>query len=263
MNLREKMKKGPVFGVTCYTGAPCVVEAIGNWGYDFVYLDLEHCPLEGDSDIEKLILSARNAHVSPLVRTSCIDEIQIRKCLEMGAEGVVVPHCRAKADIDKIIKNAKFPPIGRRGGESNVRSGNFGGPEFSWSDYTQKSNEDTLIIPMDEDYEFTENIQEILDTPCIDAVNFGPIDYALSVGAQVGYKITDSRVKDAYATLAKEAAMRDIGIMAPVVPSSKSDIEAAVKRGITMLILGNDMLYVQNALRSMHDDVEMVRKQFC
>ncbi len=40
MTLRERMKKGPVFGITCFTGAACAVETIGNYGYDFVYLDL-------------------------------------------------------------------------------------------------------------------------------------------------------------------------------------------------------------------------------
>ena len=40
MSLKEKIKKGPVYGITCYTGVASAVEAIGNWGYDFVYLDL-------------------------------------------------------------------------------------------------------------------------------------------------------------------------------------------------------------------------------
>ena len=41
MNLRQKMKRGPVFGFAIFTGASSVIESVGNWGYDFVYLDVE------------------------------------------------------------------------------------------------------------------------------------------------------------------------------------------------------------------------------
>ena len=51
MTLRERMKKGPVFGITCFTASACVVETIGNYGYDFVYLDLEHCTLDGPNNM--------------------------------------------------------------------------------------------------------------------------------------------------------------------------------------------------------------------
>lgn len=259
MNLREKMKNGPVYGVVCYTGAVAAVEAIGNHGLDFVYLDLEHCPLDGILNMEKLILAAKHSGVSPLVRVSGINEVEIRKVLEMGAEGVIVPHCRNKEDINRILEGAKFPPIGRRGGESCVRSANYGGSGFSWKKYTQKANEETLVIPMDEDFEFTENIEEILNTPGIDAINFGPLDYSLSIGAEVGYNSDDNRINEAYARLQEETAKRGIGILAPVVPSSPSDIKAAIKRGVNMLILGNDMMYFQQSLETLQSNIKKVR----
>ena len=258
MTLKEKMKKGPVYGITCYTGVACAVEAIGNWGYDFVYLDLEHSSIDGLCNIERLILSALHSNVSPLVRVSGLHDSEIRQVLEMGAEGVVVPHCREKSDIDVIVKNAKFPPMGRRGGESNVRSALYGSNDFSWANYIKKANEDTMIIPMDEDFEFTNNIEEILDVPGIDAVNFGPVDYALSVGAKVGYAIKDERVDFAYKKLREETQKRGIGIMAPVVPSTTSDLKAAIDRGINMLILGNDMYHFQQALKNMRTQIDKI-----
>lgn len=259
MTLKEKLKKGPVFGITCYTGMASVVECIGRWGYDFVYLDLEHSTIDGLCNIERLILAAKHAGVSPLVRVSGIHDSEIRQVLEMGAEGVVVPHCRTKEDVEKIIFNAKFPPMGRRGGESNVRAAGFGVNGFSWSEYTAKSNEDTLIIPMDEDFEFTENIADILSVEGIDAVNFGPVDYALSVGAEVGYKITDERVDYGYRRLREETGKRGIGIMAPVVPSKAEDLKAAIDRGINMLILGNDMYHLNQGLGAVAQEVKKVK----
>lgn len=259
MTLKEKLKKGPVFGITCYTGMASVVECIGGWGYDFVYLDLEHSTIDGLCNIERLILAAMHAGVSPLVRVSGIHDSEIRQVLEMGAEGVVVPHCRTRKDVEEIIKNAKFPPMGRRGGESNVRAAGFGINGFSWASYTKKSNDETMIIPMDEDFEFTDNIEEILSVEGIDAVNFGPVDYALSVGAEVGYKITDDRVEIGYRRLREEAEKRGIGIMAPVVPSKEADLKAAIARGINMLILGNDMYHLNQGLKSIAEEVHKVK----
>ena len=164
-----------------------------------------------------------------------------------------------KEDVEKIIFNAKFPPMGRRGGESNVRAAGFGVNGFSWSEYTKKSNEDTMIIPMDEDFEFTENIEEILSVDGIDAVNFGPVDYALSVGAEVGYKITDERVDYGYNKLRAVTKEKGIGIMAPVVPSTESDLRAAIDRGINMLILGNDMYHLNQGLGKIAKEVEKVK----
>ncbi|MDD7255724.1 aldolase/citrate lyase family protein, partial [Bullifex porci] len=164
-----------------------------------------------------------------------------------------------KEDVEKIIFNAKFPPMGRRGGESNVRAAGFGVNGFSWSEYTKKSNEDTMIIPMDEDFEFTENIEEILSVDGIDAVNFGPVDYALSVGAEVGYKITDERVDYGYSRLRAVTKEKGIGIMAPVVPSTESDLRAAIDRGINMLILGNDMYHLNQGLGRIAKEVEKVK----
>lgn len=249
MNLREKMARGPVFGIAVFTGAVCTVEALGNWGFDFAYLDLEHCPLDGPANMERLIMAARLAGISPLVRMMDTDEVAIRKVLEMGAEGVVVPHIRTKADAEEIVRGAKFPPMGRRGAEANVRAAGFGGPGFSWPEYIGRSNRDSLVIPMDEDFEFTDNLDEILDVPGIDAVNFGPLDYALSIGAKVGYATEDPRVAEAYRLLAEGSRKRGIGVMCPVVPATRENVDAAIARGINMLIMGNDMYHLQQSFK--------------
>ena len=199
MKLKEKMKHGPVFGVAIFTSAACAVEAVGNWGYDFVFLDLEHTPLDAEIGMEKLIMAALLTGVSPLVRTANEDEVVLRKLVEMGAEGVIVPHTRTIQDVEKIVQAVKFPPLGRRGSDSNVRAAGFGGPGFSYENYIKNQNSDTMIIPMDEDYEFTDNIDAILSNPSVDAINFGPLDYALSMEGSLKLKEISYIHSEAYA----------------------------------------------------------------
>lgn len=180
MTLKEKMKKGPVFGMACFTGTTCVIENIAMSGLDFIYLDLEHTNYMLDEAFEKQIMAAKLHDISVLVRMADDNEVAIRKVLEWGADGVVIPHCKTAEMARRSVEGAKFAPLGRRGGETNVRAAGFGYHNFDWNAYIEQQNRDTLVIPMDEDFEFTDNIDEILDVPGIDAVNFGPIDYAVS-----------------------------------------------------------------------------------
>lgn len=261
MTLKERMKKGPVFGFAVFTGALCVIEAIGNWGYDFVYLDVEHTSLGVGPEIERQIMSAKLAGIPAVIRLTGTNEVDIRKVLEMGAEGVVIPHVRTKDDIAQVVKAAKFPPLGRRGAESNVRAAGFGGPGFNWPEYIRKSNEASLIIPMAEDFEFADNLDDILAVEGIDAINFGPIDYSLSANLPIGYKIDHPSLYKDYQKIESKARAKGIGIMCPVVPATLENARDMIAKGVNMLILGNDMHHFQNACKAiMAECVEPIRK---
>ena len=262
MTLKEKMKAGPVYGVAVFTGAACAVEAVGNHGYDFVFLDLEHTPLDAEVGMEKLIMAALRTGVSPLVRTADQDEVTLRKLVEMGAEGVIVPHTRTASDVEEIVRAVKFPPLGRRGSDSNVRAASFGGPGFSWEAYLADQNDRTMVIPMDEDYEFTDNIEAILASPCVDAVNFGPLDYALSSGVPIRYKMDDPQVAAAFKRLVELARPAGIGVMAPCVPPTPEYARELIAAGANMLIMGNDMWHFQTSIgKAMKETVSALRSE--
>ena len=124
-HLKEVMAKRPVFGMTIYSGCPQFVELLGYAGFDFAFIDAEHCPWETTA-LRDAVLAARSTGVSPLVRVTKPDMIEIRKALEMGAEGVIVPHVRTIEEMEICVKGAKFPPLGRRGFDVNVRAAQYG-----------------------------------------------------------------------------------------------------------------------------------------
>lgn len=250
MNLKETMKKRPVFGMACFTGATCVIESIALSGLDFIYLDLEHTNYMLGEAFEKQIMAAKLHDIAVLVRMADDDEVSIRKVLEWGADGVVIPHCKTAEMTRQCVEAAKFSPMGRRGGESNVRAAGFGYKGFDWNEYIERQNRDTLVIPMDEDYEFTDNLDEILAVPGVDAVNFGPIDYAVSRNLKIGYAMGDE-VHDAFKKLVVKAREKGIGVLGPVVPPTKENLESAIADGYNMIIVGNDMWHFQNALKNM------------
>lgn len=253
MNLKELMKQRPVFGMACFTGATCVIENIAMSGLDFIYLDLEHTNYMLNEAFEKQIMAAKLHDIAILVRMADDDEVAIRKVLEWGADGVVIPHCKTAEMARRCVEAAKFSPMGRRGGETNVRAAGFGYHNFDWNRYMAEQNANTLVIPMDEDYEFTDNLDEILSVEGIDAVNFGPIDYAVSKNLKVGYAMGED-VHEAFRTLVKKAREKGVGVLGPVVPPTRENIENAIEDGYNMIIVGNDMWHFQNALKTMMRD---------
>lgn len=113
MTLKEKMKRGPVFGMACFTGTTCIIENIAMSGLDFIYLDLEHTNYMLDEAFEKQIMAAKLHDISVLVRMADDNEVAIRKVLEWGADGVVIPHCKTAEMARRSVEGAKFAPLGR------------------------------------------------------------------------------------------------------------------------------------------------------
>jgi 4-hydroxy-2-oxoheptanedioate aldolase len=240
--LRQKLETNvPVFGINVYSGAPAAVEIAGLKGLDFVFIDAEHTALGLDLPMERMILAARLAGTAPLVRVPDSGAVGLRKALELGAAGVIVPQVHTAQQMRAIIAATKFPPLGRRGGDSSVRSAGYGGPGFDWSDYTKRENRETLIVPMAESFEFFEEIDEILDVPGIDAVHFGPADYALSRGIEVDYSMRHPEVWAAMRELVSKCRPRGIKVMLPCFPAEPAKAMELIAEGGDMLLLGNDL----------------------
>ncbi|OGO79840.1 MAG: 2,4-dihydroxyhept-2-ene-1,7-dioic acid aldolase [Clostridiales bacterium GWC2_40_7] len=253
-HLKETMKKRPVFGMTIYSGCPATIEALGYFGFDFAFIDAEHTSMSV-TDLKECVMAARLTGVSPLVRVTCPDMIEIRKAFEMGAEGVIVPHVRTKEEMEICVRGAKFPPKGRRGYDGTVRSAAYGGAGFNASEYIEHSNDTELVIPMAEDFEFMDSIDELMSVPGIDAINFGPADFALSKNIRVFYDVNQPEVQEAMSEIAKYTIKMNIGLMAPAIPPTKESVDTLLSRGVNMIIMGSDMFNFQNALKNIRNNV--------
>lgn len=255
-SLKEKMKVRPVFGMTICSGSPAIIEMLGIAGFDFAFIDAEHNP-RAVTDLKELILAARYAGISPLVRVTKPDEVEIRKALEMGAEGVIIPHIKTKEEMETCVRGAKFPPLGRRGLDFGVRSSGYGMEEFS-TNYIDYSNETELVIPMDEDFEFTDRIEELMSVPGIDAINFGPADYANSINSRTGYDLDQPDVAEALRKLRGQAEPRGIGIMAPANPPTYENAMKLIQKGVTMVIMSSDYNVWSSNVREIREQIKRI-----
>ncbi len=243
--LLDKMKAGtPTFGMTMYAGATAVVEIAGNWGLDFAFIDAEHTADNVDRNMEKLIMAAKIAGIAPLIRVRGTIEHDIRKSLELGAAGVIIPQVNTAEQARAIVKAGRFPPLGRRGGDASCRSAGFAGPGFTWSGYTERANAEVLLIPMAESFEFFDNIDEILEVEGLDVINFGPADYSLSRRIPIDYSMSHPEITEKLDELIEKCHKRGIKVMAPCIPPTPENAQKLAKQGVDMIILGNDVMFL-------------------
>jgi 4-hydroxy-2-oxoheptanedioate aldolase len=200
--------------------------------------------------MEKLLLAARATQIAALVRVRGTIEPDIRKALELGATGVIIPQVHSGEQMRAIIRAAKFPPLGRRGGDSSVSSASFGGQGFDWAKYATDANRNSLIIPMAESFEFFDNIDDILMVEGIDVVHFGPADYSLSRGIPVDYSMRHPEVQERLLFLIDKCHAKGIKVMVPCAPAEESSARQLIEMGCDMLIVGNDVHFLNAGCRS-------------
>ncbi len=158
---------------------PAVVELLGLAGYDFAIIDIEHASLDYQT-VENMIRAAEMIGITPLVRVGQNHENVILRVVESGAHGVVVPHVIDRASARKAVQAAKYEPLGIRGISAMTRAARWTTLDFG--EHVRTSNEQTMVIPMVEDVEGIENIDEILGTEGVDVVLIGPADLARAYG---------------------------------------------------------------------------------
>ena len=243
---------GPIFGMAFYSQSLAIMEIIGHSGLDFVFIDCEHTPLGVDAALENVLRAADYAGLGTVVRIKGNDEHMIRNALEFGADAVCVPHIRNAADANQAVRCGKFPPWGIRGAAGDVRSAHYGAGAFDWKEYVEQSNENTMVVPLAEDREFFDNVDEILAVKGVELVNVGPLDLAMSLGLQ---SPTAPEVQTRLDVLLKKAVAKGTHIMLPALPTTLEEARKLVDKGAKAINLRNDLICVKSVCKQYIDDI--------
>lgn len=206
--LRDRIRRGDtVFGTFVKLPSPEVIEILGLAGLDFAIFDTEHGPLTFES-VGILTQAAEVAKISPLVRVYENNEALISRALDLGAEGVLVPHIATAQDVTELVQAARFHPAGNRGICRYVRAARFS--SMDRHEYFKKANETTFTVAMIEGAEGVANLDSILKVPGIDLIFVGPYDLsqALGVPGQVESPLVTKAMKD----IAKKAREQKIAL---------------------------------------------------
>ncbi len=180
--LRNKLKSvGFVTGSVMYSWGPNVMEVAGYVGLDFMRIDSEHAWRQ-DSSMEYLVRAANYAGIAPIIRVDKGNPHLIRKALEIGAGGIVVPHIQTPEAAEAVVRASKFPPQGFRGYSGHCWSA--GWTTAAGREWVEWSDAEPMIGVMIENQQAMTCIDDILAVEGLDFVLFGPADYAMSLGTE-------------------------------------------------------------------------------
>jgi 4-hydroxy-2-oxoheptanedioate aldolase len=137
IKLRKILREGKVaIGTGIYSNSPTIVEVAGFSGLDFVRIDSVH-GWRRDESMENMMRAATIAGTTPIIRIDKGDPLLVRKALEIGAEGLVIPNIETKEEVAQLVKSAKFPPRGVRGKGSQCFSARWGSvSDEEWIDWS-------------------------------------------------------------------------------------------------------------------------------
>lgn len=177
-NFRRKMDAGQLcVGPGISFSDPAVSEALVGCA-DFLWLDLEHTPMSLEA-MHAHILATRGSGVPGLVRVPTSDVGMIKRVLDTGAEGLIVPQVRSADEVRQVAAACRYAPQGDRGFGPR-RSCDFGRRPLA--DYLAESNEHLFVAVQIEHVDAWENLDDILAVDGIDSIVIGPYDLSSSLG---------------------------------------------------------------------------------
>lgn len=241
--LKNKLQNNELtLGSWITMGNASVVEVMATAGFEWLCIDLEHTSIDL-STAKMLITTIQANNMKALVRVSKNEEVAIKKVMDMGADGVIVPMVKSKEEAKMAVDFVKYPPTGKRG-VGLYRAQGYG---TKFEEYKKWVEEEAVIIAQIEHIEAVENIEEILSVEGIDGTIVGPYDLSGSMGVPGDYFRDDVqeaiiRVKNACKKYNKPYGFH-------VIESDPSKLQSRIDEGCTFLAYSVDFFFLGDMAR--------------
>ena len=204
--LKAKLQRGDdVIGTFVTLPHPDVTEVLSRMGFDWLLIDGEHA-VTGLETMTVMLQAMNGSNCTPIIRPQWNDIVIIKRILDLGAHGVLVPWVNTREQAEYAVRACRYPPVGLRG-YGPRRAGLFD------PDYIYTANDEIMVIVQIETREAVNNVDEILAVDGIDACYIGPFDLSLSYGLvlpkwdDVEYLAAFDRVLEAANKAGKPAGM--------------------------------------------------------
>ena len=242
-----KEKRDPLLGVFAQSGSPEFLEAAGYAGFGFAAVDLEHA-YYGPETLAGLMRAGEAAGLSMLSRVPGLQAAVIKKSLDMGCAGIVIPNIDTPEQAAEAVRLCRFTPEGIRGACPGVRANRYGagGPE-----YYEQANRETAVIPLVESPEGVRNFDAIIHTPGISAVFLGPIDLSVAMGLKGD--VNNPEVKHLLLDMVKRAG--NAGVPVGALSMDPTFIRELFTAGLDFLAYGIDTILMYNRCREIRESI--------
>jgi len=239
MDFKERMKSGEVLlGAAIETPEPDIAEFMSTLGFDWFWIDMEHCPLD-IKDVQTIMQVIGRSDVTPIVRVPWNHPVYIKRVLDVGAAGVIVPWVNDERDAEAAVRACRYPPNGIRG---------CGPRRPIWYEdfkkYVTEADGRVIVIVQIETREAIRNLRRILSTPGVDGTMVGPVDLSASLG-HLG-EPGNPEVQRAIKSIAEAHKGTDV---CPGIASDPWNAQRHIEMGFRLVNVGSDMRFIEIAAR--------------
>lgn len=234
----EKLSHNEVaLGGWVMSNSVVAAEIMAQAGFSWVCIDAEHSQITKETAIN--MFRAIELHgAEPFVRISLNDEVEIKKYMDMGARGIIVPMVKSYDDVIRAISYIKYSPEGHRS-FALPRCTGYG----EWSaEYYKQANEETLIAIMIEHIDAIQDLDEIFSCKGIDAIFVGPYDLSGSMG--IPREFNNSKFIEVINLIQKKAKIHGITMGFHEVHPTPDKIDQLIKKGFRFIACGIDTIFL-------------------
>jgi 2-keto-3-deoxy-L-rhamnonate aldolase RhmA len=241
----ERLRAGKVtLGTWLTLGTDLAAQILGNAGFDWVLIDMEHGPVSA-VDAQHAITALCTTPAAPLVRVTWNESALIQAALDMGAYGVLVPMVESGEDAECAVHDARYPPAGGRSRGGLRAPFAFGTDAVT---YGRQANEATLLLVQIETAAALAALDDIAAVPGVDVLFVGPSDLATSLGIwPAGMAEMPPAYAEAIARVPRVA--REHGKHAGILVYDNEIAKRCIELGYTFVGVGSDATMLQTAGR--------------
>lgn len=224
----------PTFGAWTSLAHPSIAEIFASTGVHFVGIDMEHSTIS-QAQAQRIIAASQAAGVACLPRTASLDESEIHRLLDSGADGIIVPNVSRPEEVARIISAVKYPPVGARS-YGVARAHGYG---FDFESYTAAWNEHSVILIQIETIRAVEKAQKLLSFEEIDGVMIGPYDISGSLG--IPGQLAHCHVTQACAQVLAVCKKIHKACGTQIVDPNEENLRSAFESGYDFVVLASDV----------------------
>jgi 2-keto-3-deoxy-L-rhamnonate aldolase RhmA len=239
---RARLKRGDkLLGTMVTLASAASAEVLASIGFDWLFIDGEHGPLETRELAE--ILQAVSHKTACIVRVPQAAEVPIKRALDLGAHGIIVPQVNTAAQAADVVRWSRYAPDGERG-VGLARAQGYG---QTFREYLRSANDEVAVIVQAEHARAVDNIEAIAKVPGVDAVLLGPYDLSASLGlmGQIDDPVVVTAIRRV--TEACRAARMPLGYFGVTAAA----VQPYAAQGYTLLVAGVDTLYLAQGAKAL------------
>ena len=194
------MTNNALIGTWVTLNHPSIAEIMADAGFDWICVDMEHSVTDY-AEAQLLIMAIQGKGVKAFVRVGENKARIIKRVLDAGADGIIVPSVSSKEEAIKAVNAVKYPPLGTRG-VGLARAQSYG---FDFENYRDNKTKDIKLIVQIEHINAVKELESIINVDGIDGTFIGPYDLSGSMGKPGQYDDEDViKVLNDYKTIAKK-----------------------------------------------------------